>query len=87
MLEGAHRARIDVQVRVELLDLDVEAARLEQPAERCGDDALPSAETTPPVTNTYLVGLALIRSYRFRGERPRAFNPTTASGGRIIGAS
>src|SRR5436305_337209 len=35
---------------------------------------LPSADTTPPVTNTYLVGLALIRSHRFRGERPRAVN-------------
>ncbi len=41
VLERAHRARVDVQVRVELLGRDGEAARLEQPAERGGHDALP----------------------------------------------
>ena len=40
VLEGAHRPRIDVQVRVELLNLHLEAARLEQPAERGSGDAL-----------------------------------------------
>ena len=41
VLERAHRARVDVQVRVELLGRDGEAARLEESAERGGDDALP----------------------------------------------
>ena len=41
VLERAHRARIDVEVRVELLRLDAQAARLQQAAERGGDDALP----------------------------------------------
>ena len=40
VLERAHRPRVDVQVRVELLRLDPQAARLQQPAERGGDDAL-----------------------------------------------
>ena len=40
VLERAHRARIDVEVRIELLGLDSQATRLEQPAERRGDDAL-----------------------------------------------
>jgi hypothetical protein len=41
VLEGAHRARVDVQVRVELLGRDGEAAGLEESSERGGDDALP----------------------------------------------
>ena len=41
VLERAHRARVDVQVRVELLGRDGEAAGLEEAAERGGDDALP----------------------------------------------
>ena len=39
VLERAHRARVDVQVRVELLRLHAQAARLQQPSERGGDDA------------------------------------------------
>ena len=41
VLERAHRARVDVQVRVELLGRDGEAARFEETAERGGHDALP----------------------------------------------
>ena len=41
VLERAHRARVDVQVRVELLRLHAEAALLQQPAERGGDDPFP----------------------------------------------
>src|SRR4029453_10368643 len=41
VLEGAHRAGIDVQVRVELLRLDAEAALLQQAPERGRDDPLP----------------------------------------------
>ncbi len=40
VLERAHRSRIDVQVRVELLHLHLEPARLEQPPERRRGDAL-----------------------------------------------
>ena len=40
VLERAHRARVDVDVRVELLDRDLEPALLEQPAEGCRRDAL-----------------------------------------------
>ena len=40
VLERAHRPRVDVQVRVELLDVDLQAARLQQPAERRGGDPL-----------------------------------------------
>ncbi len=43
VLERRHRAGIDVQVRVELLRLNAQAARLQQPSERRGDD--PLAET------------------------------------------
>ena len=41
VLERAHRARVDVQVRVELLCRDGETARLQQTTERGGHDALP----------------------------------------------
>src|SRR5205085_11390646 len=43
VLERRHRPRIDVDVRVELLQRDLEAARLEQSADGGGGDAL--AET------------------------------------------
>src|SRR4051794_10878420 len=41
VLEGAHRAGVDVQVRVELLRLYSQPARLEETPERAGDDSLP----------------------------------------------
>ena len=40
VLEGVHRARVDVQVRVELLHHDAQAPRLEQHAEAGGGEAL-----------------------------------------------
>jgi hypothetical protein len=40
VLEGAHRPRVDVQVRVELLRADREAAGLQQATERRRDDPL-----------------------------------------------
>ena len=48
VLERAHRARIDVQVRVELLRLDCESACLEETAERRGDDPLPERRDDAP---------------------------------------
>jgi hypothetical protein len=41
VLERAHRPRVDVQVRVELLHLHLQTARPQQPAERRRDDSLP----------------------------------------------
>ena len=41
VLERAHRARVDVDVRVELLDRHGQPARDQQPAQRGGGDALP----------------------------------------------
>ena len=56
VLERAHRAGVDVDVRVELLQRDAEAARLEQRADRCRGDALAeTGNTTPPVTKMYFV--------------------------------
>ncbi len=40
VLERAHGAGVDVEVRVELLDRHLQPAGLEQPAERSGGDAL-----------------------------------------------
>ena len=40
VLVRAHRARVDVDVRVELLRGDLQTARLQQPAERSRRDAL-----------------------------------------------
>jgi hypothetical protein len=40
VLEGAHRARIDVDVGVELLVCDLEPSCLEEAPDRCGRDAL-----------------------------------------------
>ena len=40
VLERAHRARVDVEVRVELDEGDLEAARLEDRRQRCRRDAL-----------------------------------------------
>ncbi len=41
VLERAHRPRIDVDVRIELLHLNAQAARFEQAPQRGGGDALP----------------------------------------------
>ena len=56
VLERAHRPRVDVQVRIELLDLDAKAARFEQPAERCSDDSLPERGDNSPGDKDVLRG-------------------------------
>jgi hypothetical protein len=48
VLERRHRARIDVQVRIEFLRLYGEAARFQQPSERGGDDSLAEAGHDAP---------------------------------------
>jgi hypothetical protein len=55
VLERAHRARVDVQVRVELLQLHPEPARLQQAAERCCDDSLPERGDDSP-GDEYVLG-------------------------------
>ena len=48
VLERAHRARVDVEVRVELLQLHLQAACFEEPPERCGDDSLAQCRHDAP---------------------------------------
>ena len=48
VLEGVHRAGIDVDVGIELLDGDAEPAGLEQATERGGGDALPESGSDSP---------------------------------------
>ena len=48
VLERAHRPGVDVQVRIELLQLHPQTARLEQPAERRGDDSLAQSRDDAP---------------------------------------
>ena len=55
VLERAHRAGVHVDIRVQLLRSNLEAAAFEQAAERRGRDALTQTETTPPVTKMYFV--------------------------------
>ena len=50
VLERVHRARVDVDVRVELLHRDPQATQLEQAAERGRGEALAEELATPPVT-------------------------------------
>ena len=52
VLKRTHGARIDVDVGIQLHHRDLEAARLENRAERGAAMPLPNEETTPPVTNT-----------------------------------
>ena len=47
VLVGAHRARVDVDVRVELLQLDPEAAANQQTTDRRGGDPLPESRHHP----------------------------------------
>jgi hypothetical protein len=49
MLEGRHRAGIDVEIGVELAQADGEAARLQERPSAAEASPLPSEETTPPV--------------------------------------
>ena len=50
MLKRAHRAGIDVEVGIELLERHLESAIFEQRAQRAAVRPLPSELTTPPVT-------------------------------------
>ena len=56
VLERAHRPRIDVQIGVELLELDAQAARFQQAPERCGDDSLAERRDNSPGDEDVLRG-------------------------------
>ena len=56
VLEGAHRPGVDVEIRIELLQLDAKAARFEQPTERCSDDAFPERRDDSPRDEDVLRG-------------------------------
>jgi hypothetical protein len=56
VLKRAHRPRVDVEIRIELLELDAEAARLQQPAERGGNDSLPQSRHDAPCHKDVLRG-------------------------------
>ena len=57
VLERAHRPGVDVDVRIELLHLHAQAARLEQAAERRRGDALPERRDDPAGDEDVLVGV------------------------------
>ena len=57
VLVRAHRAGVDVDVRVELLQRDLVAVSLEQAPIEAAASPLPSDDTTPPVTKMYLVAV------------------------------
>ena len=76
VLERRHRPRVDVEVGVELLEGDLEAAGLEEGRERRPRDPLPEARNDPPVMKTYFVLIApplLARQDRPGGSARRRF--------------
>jgi len=56
VLERTHRPGVDVEVRVELLKLDAQPARFQQPTERSSDDALPERGDNSPGDEDVLRG-------------------------------
>ena len=54
MLVRTHRPRVDVDVRVELLEPDPQPSLLQQHADRGARQPFPSELTTPPVTKICL---------------------------------
>ena len=62
VLEGVHRARVDVDVRVELIIVTRRPRHLSSRPSEEAVRPLPSEEDTPPVTKTYLVKLGASRA-------------------------
>src|SRR5712691_3622984 len=77
VLERAHRARVDVQVRIELLRLHLEPACLEEPAERGGDDSLAECRDDPARDED--VPRLLGRAHLRRPSRSRCARPGVRS--------
>ena len=78
VLERAHRAGVDVEVRIELLRLHAEAARLEQPAERGGDDPL-AERRDDAAGDEDVLRLVLASRAACRADRGRAARASTRS--------
>ena len=57
VLDRIHRARVNVDIRVKFLHGYFVTSGFQKPSERCGSNSLPSPETTPPVTKTYLTDM------------------------------
>ncbi len=53
MLIGRHRARVDIEIRVELAQADLVAARLQDSAKRRRSETFAEEDTTPPVMKMY----------------------------------
>ena len=88
VLERAHGAGVDVEVGVELLDRDLEAALLSSRPREAAVMPLPSPVTTPPVTKMCLVmppvpsWCGSRRSERSRRRTLRSQPPGNAPGAR-----
>src|SRR5687767_481424 len=64
MLEGAHRAGIDIEVGIEFLERDFEAAHFEQGAERRSREAF-AQRTHHTTRHEYIFHALLLRFSRF----------------------
>jgi hypothetical protein len=71
VLERAHRAGVDVQVRVELLRPDAKAAGLQEPPERGCDDALPECRDDPARDEDVAGARRVAHGYRPSASRSR----------------
>ena len=60
VLQGAHGTRVHVHVGVQLLAGHLEAAALQQSAQRAAVMPLPRPETTPPVTKINFAIMVLL---------------------------
>jgi hypothetical protein len=74
MLEGAHRAGVDVDVGIELEVGNLDSAGFENRPEGGGGDALAQEDTTPPVTKTYLVMTRGLLERGMIADPPPLFN-------------
>src|SRR5512133_2355163 len=74
VLKRAHRSRIHVQVRVELLDLDLQAPRLQEPPERRRRDPL-AERRHDPARHEHVLRRVRPHAYRPR----RAVSPSSVS--------
>jgi hypothetical protein len=88
VLERVHRARIDVDVRVELLEGDAEVAGLEERAREAAVMPFPRPEATPPVTNTNFgrSGTTGFDGIRGRRRREGCVHEEVGSASRFLGS-
>jgi hypothetical protein len=86
VLVRRHRARVDVDVRVELLDADAEPARDQEAPIEAAAMPLPSDDTTPPVTKMKRVWRSVMKASlserRWSRTRSTLDRPADAADGR-----